>query len=211
MSFKDIFNSRPGLKKLIIRMITSERGIRPRWWVRTFVNPFFHHRGKNTVIFRRSRMDLMPFSHFEIGNSSTIEDFTLVNNGLGPVKIGNHVFIGASNVIIGPVTMQDHIMTAQNVVISGMDHGFGDVTKAFRYQPCTVAEISIGEGCWIGANVVITSGIQIGKYAVIAAGSVVTRNVPDYSMVGGNPAKLLKQYNHQLKAWERKADNSGGV
>lgn len=184
-------------------MMTSRNNIRPQWWVRNVLNPFFHTRGRNTVIFSRSRMDLVPYNHFEIGHHSTIEDFTLLNNGMGPVKIGNHVFIGASNVIIGPVTLHDHIMTAQNVVMSGIDHGFQDVTVAFRYQPCTVAEIIIGEGCWIGANAVITSGIQVGKYSIIAAGSVVTKDVPAYSMAAGNPAKLIKQFNHETKRWER--------
>jgi len=203
MSLKDTFKLNRRLKSLAIWMMTSRNNIRPRWWVRNVLNPFFHKRGRNTVIFSRSRMDLVPYNHFEIGHHSTIEDFTLLNNGMGPVKIGNHVFVGASNVIIGPVTLHDHIMTAQNVVMSGMDHGFQDVTVAFRYQPCTVAEITIGEGCWIGANAVITSGIQIGKYSIIAAGSVVTKNVPAYSMAAGNPAKLIKQFNHDTKRWER--------
>jgi acetyltransferase-like isoleucine patch superfamily enzyme len=148
-------------------------------------------------------MDLMPFNHFSIGHDSTIEDFSLVNNGMGPVDIGNHVFIGASNVIIGPVTLDDHIMTAQNVVMSGLNHGFNDVSYAFRYQPCTTSPISIGEACWIGANVVITAGVRIGKYAVIAAGSVVTKDVPEYSIAGGNPAKVLKRFNHETRQWER--------
>lgn len=203
MSLKNKLRSNPRLKNLAIWMVTSQKGIRPRWWIRALVNPFFHKRGKNTVIFPRTRMDIMPFNHFEIGHHSSIEDFTLLNNGMGPVKIGNHVFIGASNVIIGPVTLNDHIMTAQNVVISGMDHGFKDVNIAFRYQPCTVAEIVVGEGCWIGANVVITSGVQIGKFAIIAAGSVVTKNIPSYSMVAGNPAKLLKQFNHETHEWQK--------
>jgi acetyltransferase-like isoleucine patch superfamily enzyme len=203
MPLKNKLKSNKRLKRLAMWAATSENGIRPRWWVRKFVNPFYHKRGKNTIIFPRCRLDLMPFNHFSIGHDSTIEDFSLVNNGMGPVNIGNHVFIGASNVIIGPVTLHDHIMTAQNVVISGLNHGFDDVTYAFRYQPCTTSEIVIGEACWIGANVVITAGVQVGKYSVIAAGSVVTKDVPDYSIVGGNPAKLLKTFNHETKLWER--------
>ena len=205
MSLKEKIRSNPRLKNLAIWLGTSQKGIRPRWWIRNLVNPFFHHKGTSTVIFPRSRLDLMPFNHFEIGHHSTIEDFTILNNGMGTIKIGNHVFIGASNVIIGPVTLHDHIMTAQNVVISGLDHGFSDVDTAFRYQPCTVAEIVVGEGCWIGANVVITAGVQIGKFCVIAAGSVVTKNVGSYSMMGGNPARLLKQFNHLSRSWERVA------
>jgi acetyltransferase-like isoleucine patch superfamily enzyme len=203
MSFADKIKKNPGLKKLVMWMISSEMGIRPRWWVRNFVNPFYHKRGKHTLIFGRARMDVMPFNHFEIGNNSTIEDFTFVNNGMGPVKIGNHSFLGAMNVVIGPVTIGDHIMTAQNVVMSGLNHGFDDVTIGFRYQPCSTAEITIGDGCWIGANSVITAGVNIGKYCVVAAGSVVTKNVPDYSIVAGSPAKIIKQYNHALKQWEK--------
>jgi acetyltransferase-like isoleucine patch superfamily enzyme len=147
----------------------------------------------------------MPFNPFSIGHDSTLEDFSIVNNGLGAVELGNHVFIGASNVIIGPVTIHDHVMTAQNVVMSGLNHGFDNVEIPFRYQPCTTSAIVIGEACWIGANVVITSGVEVGKYSIIAAGSVVTKNVAAYSIVAGNPAKLLKQFNHETKEWEKVA------
>ena len=203
MALKKKFKSNAKLKRLAMWMATSQNGIRPRWWVRKLVNPFYHKKGSNTIIFSRSRLDLMPFNHFSIGHDSTIEDFTFVNHGMGPVTIGNHVFIGASNVIIGPVKLHDHIMTAQNVVMSGLNHGFKNVNIGFRYQPCTTEEIIIGEGCWIGANVVITAGVNIGQFCIVAAGSVVTKDVPEYSMVAGNPARLLKQFNHQTKSWER--------
>ena len=203
MLLREAVRSRPQLKKLLLWLLTAQHGARPRWWTRTVVNPLLHRRGRNTKIFGRSRIDLVPFSHFEIGHDSTIEDFTIVNNGMGHVIIGSHVFVGASNVIIGPVILHDHIITAQHVVLSGMNHGFSDVTVPYRYQPCTAAEIVIGEGCWIGANAVITAGVQVGRYAIIAAGSVVTKDVPAYSMCGGNPARLLKQFNHTTKVWEK--------
>jgi acetyltransferase-like isoleucine patch superfamily enzyme len=202
MTLATKIKSNPRLKKLVLWAISSEMGVRPRWWVRVFVNPFYHKRGKKTRILK-ARMDVMPFNHFEIGDGSTIEDFTFINNGMGPVKIGNHSFVGAMNVIIGPITIGDHIMTAQNVVMSGLNHGIESVTIPFRDQPCTTAEIIIGDGCWIGANSVITAGVTIGKYCVVGAGSVVTKSVADYSIVAGNPAKLIKQYNHGLKQWEK--------
>ncbi len=203
MALAEKIKSSPGLKKLVMWMISSEGGIRPRWWVRNFLNPFYHKRGKNTRIFRRARVDTMPFASFEMGDNVTIEDFTFINNGMGPVKIGDWSFIGAMNAIIGPVTIGKHIMTAQNVVMSGLNHGFDNVNVGFRYQPCTTSEIVIGDGCWIGANVVITAGVNIGNYVVVAAGSVVTKDVPDYSIVAGNPARLLKQFNHTTRQWDR--------
>ena len=203
MSLAEKIKSNPQLKRFTLWMISSGGGVRPRWWVRVFVNPFYHKKGKNTRIFRRARVDTMPFNVFEIGDNSTIEDFTFINNGVGPVKIGDSSFIGAMNVIIGPVSIGNHIMTAQNVVMSGLNHGFSDVTVGFRYQPCTTGLITIGEGSWIGANSVITAGISVGKYCVIAAGSIVTKDVPDYSIAAGNPARILKQFNHQTKEWEK--------
>jgi acetyltransferase-like isoleucine patch superfamily enzyme len=203
MALQDKIKSNPALKKLVMWMLTSEQGIRPRWWVRTFMNPFYHKKGKGSVVFGRARMDVMPFNHFSMGNNATIEDFTFVNNGMGPVSIGDWSFIGAMNVIIGPVTIGNHIMTAQNVVMSGLNHGFSHVNTGFRYQPCTTSPISIGDGCWIGANVVITAGVTVGQYCVIAAGSVVTKDVPPYTIVAGNPAKPLKQFNHQTQTWDK--------
>lgn len=202
MSLTDKIKSSPALKKLTLWLISSGGGVRPRWWVRVFVNPFYHKKGRHTRIFHRARVDTMPFNVFEIGANSTIEDFTFINNGMGPVSIGDSAFIGAMNVIIGPVSIGNHIMTAQNVVMSGLNHGFSDVTIGFRYQPCTTGLITVGDGSWIGANSVITAGVTIGKYCVIAAGSIVTKDVPDYSIAAGNPARIIKQFNHQTKEWE---------
>ena len=203
MSLAENIKSNPRLKKLVLGLISSGGGVRPRWWVRNFVNPFYHKKGRHSVIFRRARIDTMPFNQFEIGDDCTIEDYTFVNNGVGPVKIGNGAFIGAMNVIIGPITIGNHVMTAQNVVMSGLNHGFSEVTTAFRYQPCTTGMIVVGDGSWVGANSVITAGVSVGKYCVVAAGSVVTRNVPDYSMVAGSPARVIKQFDHQQKEWVR--------
>lgn len=203
MSFKEKIKANPMLKKWAHWLLFPRNEMRPRWWVRAFVNPLYHARGSNVKIGRKARLDLLPTQACSIGNHSVIEDFSIINNGMGPVHLGNHVFLGASNVVIGPVTIEDHVMTAQHVVMSGLNHGFDEVQTAFRYQRCTTNEIRIGEGSWLGANVVVTAGVQIGKFCVVAAGSVVTKDVPDYSIVGGNPAKLLKTFNHDLGTWER--------
>ncbi|HTL07832.1 MAG TPA: acyltransferase [Chitinophagaceae bacterium] len=203
MSLAEKIKSSPRLKKFALWLIASGGGVRPRWWVRTFVNPFYHKKGPHTRIFRSARIDAMPFNSFEIGSNSTIEAFSFINNGMGPVSIGNGAFIGAMNVIIGPVRIGNDIMTAQNVVMSGLNHGFSNVTMPFRYQPCTTGLISIGDGTWVGANSVITAGVTVGRFCVIAAGSVVTKDVPDYSIAAGNPARVIKQFNHQTNEWER--------
>jgi acetyltransferase-like isoleucine patch superfamily enzyme len=148
-------------------------------------------------------MDLLPFNHFSLGKNSTVEDFTVINNGMGDVLIGDGVRIGLSNVIIGPVKIGNNTILAQNVVISGLNHGYSDISLPIKSQPCSKAEIIINDDCWIGANVVITAGTIIGKHAIVAAGSVVTKDVPPYSIVAGNPSRIIKQYNFITQSWDK--------
>ena len=148
-------------------------------------------------------MDVMPFNNFVLGKDSTIEDFATVNNGVGDVIIGERTRIGISNVLIGPVTIGNDVMFAQNVVLSGLNHGYEDVSLPPSLQKVETKPIVVEDEVWIGANAVVTAGVTIGKHAIVAAGCVVVKDVPAYSIVGGNPGRLLKQYNHETKTWER--------
>ncbi len=148
-------------------------------------------------------MDVMPWNPFEIGRDSTIEDFATINNGVGRVIIGERTRIGLGNTIIGPVVIGNDIMFAQNVVLSGLNHGFEDIHRPISDQPTTTKEIRIEDESWIGANCTLVAGVTIGKHAVVAAGSVVTKDVPPYTVVAGNPARPLKHYNKESQQWER--------
>ncbi|GHA56824.1 acetyltransferase [Pontibacter akesuensis] len=167
------------------------------------MNPFYHRKGNGAVCKSKARLDVLPFNPFSIGENAVIEDYAVINNGMGHVHIGRNTFIGLFNVIIGPVTLGENIIFAQNVVLSGLNHGYKDISVPIKKQPCTTAEIRIEDDCWIGANVVVTAGVSIGKHSIVAAGSVVTKNVPPYTIVGGNPARILKQYNPETEAWEK--------
>ncbi|WP_322975002.1 acyltransferase [Pedobacter sp. MC2016-05] len=191
------------LKKIIHWILIPSGEARPRLWVSLFINPFFHKRGKKSRIRTRTRMDVLPFNAFELGESSVIEDFCTINNGVGDVKIGKETLIGMSNVIIGPVQIGNEVILAQNVVISGLNHEYENINLSISKQPVKTAPIIINDGCWIAANVVITSGVTIGEHVVIAAGSVVTKDIPSFSVAAGNPAKVIKQYNAAEKKWIR--------
>ena len=203
MSFSESIKQNPRLKKAAHRMIFPKGEAKPRAWVRWFVNPFFHKRGRGSRIRHSVRMDVVPFNRFELGQGAVIESFSVINNGVGNVYIGEYSFIGIGNVIIGPATIGKHIIFAQHVVLSGLNHGYEDPDVPIYQQPVSTAEIIVEDECWIGANVVITAGVTIGKHSVIAAGSVVTKSIPPYSIAAGSPAKVIKQYNPASGNWEK--------
>lgn len=203
MSIKDNIKSNPGLKKFIHWMLIPTGEARPRLWVKWFVNPFVHKRGSGSSIKFRTRVDVLPFNKFDLGKKSTIESFSTINNGVGDVIIGDNTLIGMSNVIIGPVTIGNNVIFAQNIVASGLNHEYTDVNMPISQQKILVAPIIIEDDCWIAANSVITSGVTIGKHSVVAGGSVVTKSIPPYSVVAGNPAKVIKQYDFTKQEWVR--------
>jgi len=95
------------------------------------------------------------------------------------------------------------VMLAQNIVLSGLNHGYEDITIVPHNQPVTKKEIVIADEVWVGANSIVVAGVQIGKHSIIAGGSVVTKDVPAYSVVAGNPARAIKMYNNETGIWEK--------
>ncbi len=203
MSIVTKIKSNPALKQFFHRLMIPANEHRPRFWVRTFVNPFFHKKGKHAIIRNRTRLDVFPYNQFNLGLKSVIEDFSTINNGVGHVNIGNHTIIGLGNVVIGPVKIGNDVMMAQNIVVSGLNHGYEDVNVSPRLQKESCKLIIICDDVWIGANSTITAGVTLGKHCIIGAGSVVTKDVPAFSVAVGNPAKVIKSYNKATKQWEK--------
>jgi acetyltransferase-like isoleucine patch superfamily enzyme len=203
MSLLTVIKSHPGLKKFAHWLIVRSSHSMPRLWVRWFVNPFIHKRAWSSHVGFSARIDVFPFNNFTLGEHSIVEDFAAINNGVGDVLIGHHVGVGLSNTIIGPVTLGNYVMMAQNIVLSGLNHGYEDITSPPRTQKVVTKQITINDNVWIGANCVVTAGVTIGKHAVIGAGSVVTKNIPEYSVAVGNPARVIKKYNFETGSWEK--------
>jgi acetyltransferase-like isoleucine patch superfamily enzyme len=202
-SIKNRIIQNPGLKKFVSGLMIPKNQFRARWWVRVLWNPFIHHRGKRSIIRRRTRMDLMPFHQFSLGNDSMIEDFATVNNAVGDVLIGDRSLIGIGDVLIGPLKIGNDVLLAQNVVVSALNHHYENIKIPISQQNYSTQAIVIADGAWIGANSVIVAGVSVGKNAVIAGGSVVTKDVPDFTVVAGNPARIMKQYNPNREKWEK--------
>lgn len=200
---KQIIKSNERLKSWAGYLLAPKNQARPRWWIKKMVNPWVHKKGINAIVRPQTRMDLMPYNPFSLGNDSTIEDFATLNNGVGHIHIGDRTRIGIGCVLIGPIRVGNDVMLAQNIVLSGLNHSYEDIHMPISQQPCTTAEIVIEDEVWIGANAVLTAGVRIGKHSVVAAGSIVTKNIPPYSIAVGNPARIIKQYNQQTQQWEK--------
>ena len=161
-------------------------------------------------------------ANMKLGRWVKIEDYVCLNAlGKGKLTLGDHVGIGAFSRIIISTSFNhigSHITIGKNVGIGeyaylggggGLEigddciigqyfschpenHHFEDTQRLIRKQGVSRQGIKIGKNCWIGAKVTILDGVTIGDHCVIAAGAVVTKNMPSYSVIGGVPAKALK-------------------
>jgi acetyltransferase-like isoleucine patch superfamily enzyme len=104
--------------------------------------------------------------------------------------IGEHSVIWAGNAT-GRIVIGEKCLFAPNVTLTASNYGIVQGEVAIMDQPKIEQDIVIGDGAWLGANVVVLAGVTIGAGAVIAAGAVVTRDVPAQAIAGGVPAKLI--------------------
>ena len=189
---RERFKGNPKMKRFVDWVIMNQVETRPRWFIRMLA-PLYQHRGKHTVIHRSARMDTPPYRKFSLGDYSVIESFACINNAVGDVIIGDHTRVGLHNTIIGPVTIGNHVNLAQGITVTALNHNFEDPNKRIDEQGVGTTPVVIEDDIWIGANAVILPGVTIGHHSVVAAGAVVTKNVPPHSLVAGVPAKVIKQ------------------
>lgn len=118
------------------------------------------------------------------------------------IKIGRDSLIGEYTVIRGQggVTIGDRVYTSPFTQIIAVNHVFDDPERSFVDQGITAEGIVIEDDVWLGAGAVITDGVRVGRGAVVAAGAVVTQDVPPHTVVGGVPARVIKQIEHGMDA-----------
>ena len=123
--------------------------------------------------------------------------------------IGDGCDIGTRNRICGNVIIENDVLLGPDNYICSTDHSFEDIELPIIKQGVHKVrknghdEMRIGAGCWIGTHVAIIGDVHIGKHCVVGANSVVTKDIPDFSVVAGAPAKIKKKYNIEKGKWER--------
>jgi acetyltransferase-like isoleucine patch superfamily enzyme len=91
------------------------------------------------------------------------------------------------------VTVGNHVNLAQGITVTALNHNFADASLRIDEQGVSTLPVTIEDDVWIGANAVVLPGVTVGTHSVVAAGAVVSRDVPPYSLVAGVPAKVIKK------------------
>lgn len=145
--------------------------------------------GSNVYIAFKTRLAALPYTGYS--------DCELrIGNG---VKIGNFNHIFATHRII----IEENVLTADKVYISDNLHSYENINLPIISQPIKQCnDVVIKEGSWLGENVCVL-GSSIGKHCVIGSNSVVTKDIPDYCVAVGVPAKIIKRYDFEIKEWKR--------
>lgn len=110
----------------------------------------------------------------------------------GGISIGSGSGLGVNCSVHGPLRIGDNVMMGPEVTILTHTHNIERTDIPMGQQGMRVAEVVVGNDVWIGMRVVIMPGVKVGNGAVLGSCAVVTKDVPDFAVVGGVPAKIIK-------------------
>lgn len=146
-------------------------------------------------------------SNIRIGNHVRIDRMSRLSSYEGGrIDIEDGCYIGQFFSVMagGDVVIKKNTLIASYVAVISENHSM-DPKVGIKYgdQPLIKQDVEIGENCWIGEKAVILPGVTIGDWSIVGACSVVNKSVPAYSIVAGNPARVIKRYDFKIKTWVR--------
>jgi acetyltransferase-like isoleucine patch superfamily enzyme len=142
--------------------------------------------GNVLAMLREGRLTIGPHAYFEPG--------VWLTSDAGCIEIGGGTLLNLNVMVaaVDAVSIGEHCMLANGCLVTDGNHRFDDPDRPVTWQGFTSkGPVSIGDNVWLGANVVVTSGVTIGRRSVVGANSVVTRDVPAFSIAAGAPARVL--------------------
>jgi maltose O-acetyltransferase len=129
------------------------------------------------------------------GKNINVEQGANFGDGKG-ISIGDNSGIGVKCFVRGPLEIGNDVMMGPEVIIMTVNHGFERIDIPMMEQPSSPSKkVIIGNDVWIGTRVIILSGVTIGNGVIIGAGAIVTKDIPDYAIAAGNPAKIIRYRN----------------
>lgn len=168
--------------------------------------------GPDSVVFRPA--SLSGRRRISIGARSTILPHSLIHALesyaqiplRGTVSIGDGVYIGRHAYVVAArgIEIGSGSVLSEHVYITDLNHGFNPAAGPIMAQPLSIkGPVIIGRNCFLGYRVAVMSGVTLGDWCIVGANSVVTRSFPAYSMIGGVPARLIREYSPQSGEWLR--------
>lgn len=119
------------------------------------------------------------------------------------VTLGDGVLIGRGSGVVGheSITIGDGVFTGHNVYVTDANHGYEDITLTIGQQFAPPKPVVVGAGSWLGHGSIVLPGSHIGEHVAVGAGSVVTGDLPSFCVAVGSPARVVRRYDTETKAW----------
>mgnify|MGYP006093090677 FL=1 len=155
------------------------------------ITPLCISLGENVRIFKNCRIEGV----FNYNNIKFNPSIIVGNN----VSVQQNLHLTCANLIV----IGKNTAIASNVTITDIHHQYENIKIPIESQDILVQQVKIGENCKIYNNAVILPGCKIGNHVTIGANSVVAIEIPDYSVVVGSPAKIVKRYSFKTKLWDK--------
>ena len=164
------------------------RGLRYLYWSKKL-------KDCSTQLSIGQHVEISGSRNISVGSEIYIVDNAVIRSVDGILNIGSRFALNGGARLVadcGEIHIGNDVMVGPNTVIRASNHKFERTDIPIWDQGQTGGTIEIGDDVWIGANAVILSNVNVGSHVVVAAGAVVTNDIPDFSIVGGVPAKLLR-------------------
>jgi len=143
--------------------------------------------------------------YIHIGAGTIVGPYSSLSAGVAPghvperdpvITIGDRCVIGKGSGIVGHLSIEigDDVWTGHHVYVTDANHGYVDITLPIGLQFAAPRPVRVGSGSWLGHGSIVLPGASVGCHVVVGAGSVVTGELPDFSVAVGNPARVVRRY-----------------
>jgi acetyltransferase-like isoleucine patch superfamily enzyme len=178
--------------------------------MRILIGNLYGYWGKNVQIKNPCR--ILGRKYIYLGDNVSILDYARIeaieqwnDKRYSPkIIIGNNVSIGQGLHLTcaNEVEIQDGCEITPYCMITDIDHGYDDIEKSVSKHNLIVNKTLIGRNAFLGTGAKIMAGVKIGEHSIVGANSVVTKDIPDYCVAAGVPARIIKRYNFETESWE---------
>ncbi|MGH1429909.1 MAG: acyltransferase [Neptuniibacter sp.] len=182
--------------------------VRQIYWFLCFLitKPFYKNVGRWSYLAKP--LSIIGYRNIIIGNRTRVMPGIRIeaHGEHCEVLVGDNVSIGPSCSIISGagyhVEICDDVTISGNVFVCSYEHQYQEIGVHIMDQQCSGSSTHIGGGCFIGYGSVLLAGTKLGKQCVVGANSVVRGEFPDYCVIAGSPAKIIKKYSFETSEWE---------